>query len=34
MLAAQEEAQTFPDADIEYLKSMIDLTQMRMNGLA
>ena len=34
MLAAQEEAQTFPDADIEYLKSMIDLTQMRMDGLS
>lgn len=34
MLAQQESAQTFPDADLDYLKTMINLTETRMDGLS
>lgn len=34
MLSAQEGTQTFPDGDLEYLKAMINLTQMRTDGLS
>ncbi len=34
MLSKQEAAQTFSDSDLEYLKSLINLTEKRMDGLS